>query len=57
MKSFTVLLAILASSLAFSASAQTAPPSPPVESVIVTARHTQEREQDVPISMSVLTAD
>ena len=27
------------------------------ESVIVTARHTQEREQDVPISMSVLTAD
>jgi iron complex outermembrane receptor protein len=29
----------------------------PTESVIVTARHTQEREQDVPISMSVLTAD
>ncbi|HEY4078815.1 MAG TPA: TonB-dependent receptor [Rhizomicrobium sp.] len=30
---------------------------PQTESVIVTARHTQEREQDVPISMSVLTAD
>jgi iron complex outermembrane receptor protein len=29
---------------------------PATESVIVTARHTQEREQDVPISMSVVTA-
>jgi iron complex outermembrane recepter protein len=27
------------------------------ETVIVTARHTQEREEDVPISMSVLTGD
>jgi iron complex outermembrane receptor protein len=31
--------------------------APQTESVIVTARHTQEREQDVPISMSVVTAD
>ena len=31
--------------------------APATESVIVTARHTQEREQDVPISMSVVTAD
>jgi len=30
--------------------------APATESVIVTARHTQEREQDVPISMSVVTA-
>ncbi|HEY4076602.1 MAG TPA: hypothetical protein VGM26_06675 [Rhizomicrobium sp.] len=37
MKSFTVLLAILGSGLTLSALAQTAPPSPPVESVIVTA--------------------
>jgi iron complex outermembrane receptor protein len=27
------------------------------ETVVVTARHTQEREEDVPISMSVLTGD
>src|SRR5579859_4923760 len=31
--------------------------APPTENVIVTARHTQEREHDVPISMSVVTAD
>src|ERR1700733_10372768 len=31
--------------------------APPTENVIVTAQHTQEREQDVPISMSVVTAD
>src|ERR1700761_7452944 len=30
--------------------------APATESVIVTARHAQEREQDVPISMSVVTA-
>jgi iron complex outermembrane receptor protein len=30
---------------------------PATEAVIVTARHAQEREQDVPISMSVVTAD
>jgi len=30
---------------------------PATEAVIVTARHSQEREQDVPISMSVVTAD
>ena len=31
--------------------------APATENVIVTARHTQEREQDVPISMSVVNAD
>lgn len=31
--------------------------APTTENVIVTARHSQEREQDVPISMSVVTAD
>ncbi len=31
--------------------------APATENVIVTARHTQEREQDVPISMSVVTAE
>jgi iron complex outermembrane receptor protein len=30
---------------------------PATENVIVTARHSEEREQDVPISMSVVTAD
>jgi iron complex outermembrane receptor protein len=31
--------------------------APQTESVTVTARHTKEREQDVPISMSVVSAD
>ena len=31
--------------------------APATENVIVTARHAREREQDVPISMSVVTAD